>query len=64
MTMSPRVVEVLQLIANGCSNKNVAERLVIDVETVKSHVKKCLDVLDARNRAHAVAIGLRRGIIR
>jgi DNA-binding NarL/FixJ family response regulator len=53
-----REVEVLQLISDGLVN-----RLFLSEETVKSHVRHLLAKLQARSRAHAVAVGFRRGII-
>jgi len=64
--LSAREVDVLTLIASGWSDGEVAARLFISEETVKTHVRHVLDVLAklrARNRAHAVALGLRRGLI-
>ena len=59
-----RQLEVLQLIANGLTNQAIGERLFLATETVKSHLGRLLDKLGADNRAHAVAVGLRRGLIR
>ncbi len=61
--LSPREMEVLGLIARGNANKNIAERLAITEETVKSHITKILSKLRANDRTHAVTIGLKRGII-
>jgi two-component system, NarL family, response regulator len=61
--LSSREVQVLQLIAAGNSNKQIAKRMSIGEGTVKSHVTNILSKLSANDRAHAVAIGLRRGII-
>jgi DNA-binding NarL/FixJ family response regulator len=61
--LTPREIEVLQLIAGGGANKAIASRLEISEETVKGHVKSILSKLDAQDRTHAVTIGLRRGII-
>ena len=61
--LSSREIEVLQLIANGNSNKEIADRLSIGEATVKSHVSNILSKLGANDRAHAVTIGLTRGII-
>ena len=58
-----REVEVLQLIADGLANREIGNRLFLSEETVKSHVRHLLAKLHARSRAHAVAIGLRRGLI-
>ncbi|MBV8729033.1 MAG: response regulator transcription factor [Acidobacteriia bacterium] len=57
-----REVEVLKLIADGCSNKLVAVRLQISEDTVKGHVSRVLQKLRANDRAHAVAIGVHRGL--
>jgi DNA-binding NarL/FixJ family response regulator len=61
--VSSREIEVLQLIAAGNSNKAIADRLGIGETTVKSHVTNILSKLGANDRAHAVTIGLKRGII-
>jgi DNA-binding NarL/FixJ family response regulator len=58
-----REIEVLRLIATGNSNKAIADRLSIGETTVKSHVTNILSKLSANDRAHAVTIGLKRGII-
>jgi DNA-binding NarL/FixJ family response regulator len=54
---------VLRLIAAGNANKQIASLLSITEDTVKGRVKHILSKLDARDRTHAVAIGLKRGII-
>lgn len=61
--LSSREINVLLLIAAGNSNKEIADRLNIGEATVKSHVTNILSKLSANDRAHAVAIGLKRGII-
>jgi len=61
--LSYREIEVLRLIAAGNSNKGIADRLSIGETTVKSHVTNILSKLSANDRAHAVVIGLKRGII-
>ncbi len=61
--LSSREVEILQLLADGCSNRDVSERLVVSIETVKTHVKNILAKLGAQHRAQAVAIALRRSLI-
>jgi len=58
-----REVEVLQLISDGLVNREIGQRLFLSEETVKSHVRHLLAKLRARSRAHAVAVGFRRGII-
>jgi len=61
--LSAREIEVLQLIATGNSNRQIGSQLSIGETTVKSHVTNILSKLSANDRAHAVTIGLRRGII-
>jgi DNA-binding NarL/FixJ family response regulator len=61
--LSSREIEVLRLIAAGNANKEIANRLGIAEETVKSHVTNILAKLHANDRTHAVTISLRRGII-
>lgn len=61
--LSARERQILQLLADGCSNREVSERLVLSVETVKTHVKHILSKLDAEHRTQAVAIGIRQSLI-
>jgi DNA-binding NarL/FixJ family response regulator len=61
--LTDREVEVLKLVANGQSNKQIAYTLSINEETAKTHVKNILAKLHANDRTHAVTLALRRGII-
>jgi DNA-binding NarL/FixJ family response regulator len=61
--LTAREREILQLLADGMSNADVAARLFISQETVKSHVRHILAKLEADTRTHAVAIALREAII-
>jgi DNA-binding NarL/FixJ family response regulator len=61
--LTEREIDVLRLIAAGNSNKQIADQLSIGEATVKSHVTNTLSKLGANDRAHAVTIGLKRGII-
>jgi DNA-binding NarL/FixJ family response regulator len=61
--LTSREIDVLRLISTGNANKEIAGRLSITEETVKSHVTNILAKLGANDRTHAVAIGLRRGMI-
>jgi DNA-binding NarL/FixJ family response regulator len=61
--LTPREIEVLQLAAEGCRNREIGERLFISEETVKAHLKHLMDKLAAKGRTEAVGIALRRGII-
>ncbi|HEY5651641.1 MAG TPA: response regulator transcription factor [Acidimicrobiia bacterium] len=62
-TLAPRQQEVLQLVAEGLENKQIARRLDISEATVKTYLKNVFEILEARGRAEAVAIALRRGLI-
>ncbi len=61
--LSSRELDVLRLIGAGNANKQIADKLSIGETTVKSHISNILSKLDANDRAHAVTIALRRGII-
>jgi DNA-binding NarL/FixJ family response regulator len=62
-TLTRREVEVLEHIAVGNRNKDIADLLFISEETVKGHVKHIMEKLGASDRTQAVAIAVRRGII-
>jgi DNA-binding NarL/FixJ family response regulator len=62
-SLTTREIEVLALIASGKSNKLIADKLSITEETAKAHVRSILSKLDAKDRTHAVSLGLKRGII-
>ena len=59
--LTSRELDVLKQVAAGCSNKIVADRLEIGIDTVKDHIRKILSKLGATDRTHAVTIALRRG---
>jgi DNA-binding NarL/FixJ family response regulator len=61
--LTPREIDVLRLIARGNANKIIAAELSLTEETVKSHIRNILSKLGANDRTHAVAIGVKRGII-
>jgi DNA-binding CsgD family transcriptional regulator len=61
--LTPRELEVLALLAEGASNKEIARRLKISVHTAKFHVGSLLDKLDATGRTDAVAHAARLGVI-
>ena len=61
--LSPREQEVLQLIADGSENKQIARELGLSEATVKTYIRGVFDRLDVSSRAEAVAVGLRIGII-
>jgi DNA-binding CsgD family transcriptional regulator len=61
--LTSREREVLAMVAMGRSSSLIAAALGVATSTVESHVRHCLDKLGARNRAHAIALGLRYGEI-
>jgi DNA-binding NarL/FixJ family response regulator len=61
--LSQREVEVLQQVAAGRRNRDIATRLFIAEETVKAHIKHIMDKLGAHDRTQSVTIAARRGII-
>jgi len=61
--LTPAEIRVLQLIAKGNANKEIAEQLSISEETVKGQVRNILSKLGAKDRTQAAMIGLKRGII-
>ena len=61
--ITKRQREILQLLADGESTTVAARQLGLSEETVKTHIKGILARLEARNRSHAVAIGLRESLI-
>src|SRR5438552_7623961 len=58
-----REIEVLQLVSEGLVNRVIGDKLFLSEETVKSHVRHIIAKLQARSRAHAVAVGFRRGLL-
>jgi DNA-binding NarL/FixJ family response regulator len=61
--LSRRELEILQMIAYGATTKEVAHRLEISPHTVKTHLERIFEKLGANDRAQAVAIALRRGLV-
>ena len=62
--LSARERQVLRYLANGRSNKEISNILVISENTVKAHVKSILTKLGAIGRAEAIAIAIKRGLIK
>ena len=62
-SLTEREIDVLRQIAVGRRNREIAEKLGISGETVKAQIKNIFGKLGATDRTHAVAVGVRRGII-
>ena len=61
--LSPREIEILQKIAYGATTKEVADQLGISFHTVKTHLERIFEKLGANDRAQAVAIAIRQGLV-
>jgi DNA-binding NarL/FixJ family response regulator len=61
--LTPREREVMALLAEGLKGSQVATRLGISPDTVRTHVENAMEKLEARTRVHAIAIALRQGLI-
>ena len=61
--LTSRELTILTLIADGRSNKSIAQELGISDDTVKGHVSNILGKLDANDRTHAVTLAIKRGVI-
>ena len=61
--MSPREDEVLQLVAQGATNKEIADSLFISENTVKTHLRNIMDKLHLANRSQAAAYAVKRGLV-
>jgi DNA-binding NarL/FixJ family response regulator len=61
--LTQREREVLRLLADGLSNEEIGKRLFISAETVRTHVRKAMDKLDADTRTQAVAKAIRQSLI-
>src|ERR1700754_143685 len=62
-SLSKREREIMDLLAQGLTGEQVAERLVLSSETVKTHIRNAMTKLEASTRVHAIAIALRDGFI-
>jgi two-component system, NarL family, response regulator LiaR len=63
LRVTPRELEILELIAHGLSNREIAQKLFVSENTVKTHSSRLFDKLGARRRTQAVQLGKQRGLI-
>jgi two-component system NarL family response regulator len=63
-SLTPRELDVLRLVAKGRTNKELASAMFVSEETVKTHMKSLFQKLGVHDRAEAVSVSLKRGIIR
>ena len=61
--LSPRERDVIALLADGCSNRDIAERLVLSVRTVEKHIANVYAKIGARGRGDAAAFAVRNGLV-
>jgi DNA-binding NarL/FixJ family response regulator len=61
--LSPRELEVLELLTTGATNRSIADDLFLSVNTVRNHVQQILQKLDAHSKLEAVATAVREGIV-
>ncbi len=61
--LSKREREIMDLLAQGLTGEQVAERLYLSPETIKTHIRNAMNKLEANTRVHAIAIALREGFI-
>ena len=61
--LTPREVQILELIRDGNRNKRIADRLSISLPTVNFHFQNLIEKLGARTRTHAVVVAMRRGLL-
>jgi DNA-binding CsgD family transcriptional regulator len=64
VTLTPRQLEVLQLLASGCGTAEIARTLTISRETARNHVRAILHELDCHSRLEAVVVARRAGLVR
>jgi DNA-binding NarL/FixJ family response regulator len=62
-SLSKREREIMDLLAQGLTGEQVAERLFLSPETIKTHIRNAMNKLEANTRVHAIAIALREGFI-
>jgi DNA-binding NarL/FixJ family response regulator len=61
--LTPHELEILRMVAAGATNREVALHLFVSVDTVKSHLESIYRTLEVSDRAHAVAVAMRKGLL-
>ena len=61
--LTPREIEVLQEVASGCTNREVAQRLHLSPNTIREYMRRIFKKLDVESRVGAVVWGIRAGVI-
>ena len=61
--LTPHELEILRMVAAGATNRQVAHHLFLSVDTVKSHLESIYRTLEVSDRAHAVAVAMRKGLL-
>ena len=61
--LTPHELEILRMVAAGATNREVAHHLFVSVDTVKSHLESIYRTLEVSDRAHAVAVAMRKGLL-
>ncbi|CAN5288997.1 response regulator transcription factor [soil metagenome] len=64
LTLSPREIEVLTCVTEGLTNNEIAAKLVVSVETVKTHLKRIMEKLEVSDRTQAAVQALKQGLLR
>ena len=62
--LTPRELEVLSLIAEGLSNRDIAQKLVISEKTVKNHINNIFSKLHVNDRSQAILYAIRKGLVK
>ena len=61
--LSNREKEVLRLLTDGCSNPEIADKLVLSIETVKTHIRHIFEKLEVEDRTHAAVLAVRHNLV-
>jgi NarL family two-component system response regulator LiaR len=64
LTLSPREIEVLTCVTEGLTNNEIAAKLIVSVETVKTHLKRIMEKLEVSDRTQAAVQALKQGLLR